>query len=172
MKKALFLLMTLGLVIGCTSPEKEAQKLITKHLQETLNDWSSYESVSFGDLDSAYTSIYEDSIFQKNAITVQKYLELAKKYNTKADVYSDYPSLMSEALMYLAKAKLYIDSAKSYQDKGNSMIASFCPAFKGYSVTHTYRANNTIGAKVITKEIYTFNPEITEIVNIEQINED
>ena len=56
--------MTLGLVIGCTSPEKGAQKLIAKHLQETLNDWGSYEPVKFSSLDSAFTSVqeYEDYI--------------------------------------------------------------------------------------------------------------
>ena len=64
MEKMLFLLMIQGLVIGCTSPKKEAQKLITKHLQETLNDWDGYEPVKFSSLDSAFTSVqeYEDYI--------------------------------------------------------------------------------------------------------------
>ena len=75
MKKMLFLLMALGLVIGCTSPEKEAQKLITKHLQETLNDWDSYESVKFSSLDSAFTSVQENEHY---AVAYHRYDSLLK----------------------------------------------------------------------------------------------
>ncbi len=168
MKKMLFLLMALGLVIGCTSPEKEAQKLITKHLQETLNDWDNYESVKFSSLDSAFTSVQENEHY---AVAYHRYDSLLKsaKENSEKMIFA---SNQWEAVSYKNRSESDLNMASNYYDLALSIDSMFVPEFKGWAITHTYRANNALGAKIITKEIYTFNPEITEIVNIEQINED
>ena len=35
---------------------------------------------------------------------------------------------------------------------------------------HTYRANNSLGAKIIVKEKYIFDPEITKIIKTEKVD--
>lgn len=169
MEKMLFLLMIQGLVIGCTSPKKEAQKLITKHLQETLNDWNSYEPVKFSSLDSAFTSVEETEVYIKTYNKYDSLLKSAKKITEKMSLTSD----QWDAFLLKKQAETDLHLANNCYDNLVFFADSlFILEFKGWSITHTYRANNTMGAKVITKEIYTFDPEITEIVNIEQINED
>lgn len=39
------------------TPEKKAQALIKQSLEKTMNDFSSYEPVDFGTLDSTFTSV-------------------------------------------------------------------------------------------------------------------
>ena len=46
----------------------------------------------------------------------------------------------------------------------------FVPEFKGWEMIHTYRANNSLGAKIIVKEKYIFDPEITKIIKTEKVD--
>jgi lipoprotein len=168
MKKTLLLLLTLGMVVGCSSPEKEAQKLITRNLQETLDDWSSYESVKFSYLDSAFTSVQENEHY---AVAYHRYDSLLKsaKENSEKMIFA---SNQWETVSYKNRVESDLNMANNYYNLAHRIDSMFVPEFKGWAMIHTYRANNVLGAKIITKEKYTFDPEITKIIKIEKVDGD
>lgn len=168
MKKMLFLLMALGLIVSCSSPEKEAQKLITKHLQETLNDWNSYEPVKFSSLDSAFTSVQENERYAIAHHRYDSFLKSAERITEKII----FASNRREILSYKYQAELDLNMARNYYDLAQRIDSLFVPEFKGWSITHIYRANNAMGAKVIFNEKYIFDPEITTIIKTEKMDGD
>lgn len=168
MKKVIILLMALGLVFGCSSPEKEAQKLITKHLQETLDDWDSYESVKFSGLDSAFTSVEETELYINTYNKYDSLLKSAKKNTEKMLLASN----KWEAVSYKDQAESDLYLANNCYDLVLFTDSMFVPEFKGWAIIHTYRANNVLGAKIITKEKYIFDPEITKIIKTEKVDGD
>lgn len=166
MKKALFLMIVLGALIGCSSPEKSAQKLIVKHLKETLNDWKSYESVSFGVLDSAYTSVLENDHFIVAHHRCDSLLKSAKEYTEKMISASNQWEIVS----YKNRVESDLSMAKNYSNLAHHIDSMFVPEFKGWEMIHAYRANNSLGAKIIVKEKYIFDPEITKIIKTEKVD--
>ncbi|MCD8030051.1 MAG: hypothetical protein LUF85_04280 [Bacteroides sp.] len=64
MKKLLVILFISLILAGC-SDEKKAQRLIKQYLKENLNDPSSYQPVSFGELE-VYSTKYGQLINMKH----------------------------------------------------------------------------------------------------------
>lgn len=76
-----------------------------------------------------------------------------------------------ETVSYKNRGEAELGMAKNYYDLARFIDSTFVPEFKGWSMIHSFRANNAFGAKVITKEKYIFNPEITKIIKVEKIDE-
>lgn len=155
MNKVLFILLLPILLASCSSPEKRAQKLIQKHLKETLHNWNSYESVKFSTLDSLFTIPSDDIKFIEMSA-------LSKTYFDKINIYLEWD--LNKQVEYLNKQKIYLDSAEYYQSLCDSIAANFTPEFKGWTMDHSFRANNATGNKVIGHLRYSFDKSITKIL--------
>lgn len=149
------------------SNEKKAQKLIGEKLKETLHDYSSYESVKFGTLDTVYTSILEDTAYTSFEDKLSSYTRLAESALSEADMYSE----MSGSY-YGKKFDLAMKTSLSYQDSIkllkpiiDSLEKFFVPKQAGWRMTHTFRSNNAIGAKILTEYLFFFDKDLTKITD-------
>jgi len=160
--------------ISCSvSNEKKAQKLIGEKLKETLHDYSSYESVKFGTLDTVYTSILEDTAYTSFEDKLSSYTRLAESALSEADMYSE----MSGSY-YGKKFDLAMKTSLSYQDSIkllkpiiDSLEKFFVPKQAGWRMTHTFRSNNALGAKTIGTLLYFFDMDLTKITEYNEVNE-
>lgn len=158
--------------VACSSPENRAKKLVKQRLKETLHDWNSYENVKFGTLDSVYTTVFDNS----------EYVAIADEFTATARELS---SLMDDYEIYRDLGYLFASKRKSVYDRimerGNicdslkfkmdSIKKVFIPVFKGWSIDHSFRANNLAGHKGIHHARYYFDKELTKIVDSKDIGE-
>ena len=142
MKKALFLMIVLGALIGCSSPEKKMKYLITDHLKMTLDDWKSYEPVSFGEIKRTYDLDLTDPLY--------------KSYFAKAD------SFRLEAELCLRFSDDFFnlkDSQDFYIHKSRTITRPI-----GWRISHTFRSSNEMGATTIKSYWFVFDEDITKII--------
>lgn len=172
MKHFLFILASVLLFAftGCSSNEKKAQKLINQKLRLTLHDYSSYESVQFGKLDSTYSTVkdtpeYREALEKSEQLQKEAMMEL-----TKIKMYQElflYELAMEGAL----HCKMINDSSLHYYQICIKLKELFIPEFIGFNITHTFRTNNSSGNKVIAHYKYYFDKDITKIIKEEDISE-
>lgn len=174
MKKLLFTLIVSSLLVSCEStPEDKAKELIKNHLHETLHDEKSYESVSYGGLDSVYTTVIDNDTY---VLSSEKYLTYKDKFDSEMkdfDLYSDMysQSYKNKAIRAYNNAREYLDSLTLYGTISDSIQKQFIPEFKGWSMNHSYRANNASGNKVIGHFRFYFDKEISKIIETKDIGE-
>jgi hypothetical protein len=153
MKKILYIAATALLLGACAKPaptnEEKAQKLINEFIMANANDPKSYEAVSFGTLDSTFSSYYASD----------RYKDLKKQE-------SAYDSLWD---FHLDKGNF--DSCSWYSDKKSeigTLMRNEADTYKGnhfgWKMSHRYRAANGFGAITIGTTIFYFDKEITEII--------
>lgn len=162
------------LVLGCSpSNEKKAQKLIGEKLKETLHDYSSYENVSFGTLDTVFSTPLDDSVYFYAKAKLGAFTELLDAEMKDVDMYRGMESsyYFNKYRTALERAKRYLDSAQVYQPIVDSIEKSYKPIHKGWSMKHTFRSNNAMGNKTIGHYLYTFDIDITKISESMDISE-
>lgn len=162
------------LVLGCSpSNEKKAQKLIGERLKETLHDYDSYESVKFGELDSVFSIVMDDSIYLSMKVKYDVFMEFTNEALKDAENYSGmYSSYYNQKFnIAIGKAQRYIDSAKIYEPLLDSIKKNFVPYHKGWSMKHSFRSNNAMGNKTIGHFLYFFDKELTTITDSHDISE-
>lgn len=151
MKKLFMPIMAAILMASCASeptPEEQAQKLITDYIMANANDPKSYEPVSFGTLDSTFSSFYAS----------QRYDDLKKKESTY------------DSLWHYHLAIGNFDSCSWYSDKKGeirSLMHDEANTYKGehfgWKMSHRYRAANGFGAITLGTTIFYFDKELIEI---------
>jgi hypothetical protein len=162
------------LVLGCSpSNEKKAKKLIGEKLKVTLHDYSSYEPVKFGTLDTVYSTEMDDSIYFQSKVKYDVFTKLTNEALEEIEEYrgmysSYYRTKYSQAL---EKGLRYIDSLKIYEPIVDSIKKAYIPYHKGWSMTHSFRSNNAMGNKTIGHYLYTFDLDITKISESMDISE-
>ncbi len=150
MKKILLSAALLSLLISCnTTPQGQAEKLVKNYLDKTMNDPSSYESISFTPLDSTFTE------YAKSVEAAKIQAEISKlQWQSDSLKYADKPA---EALIKIREA-IALDSIYNL-NKDN-----YKGEFNGWVTIHNYRGNNAMGGKVKAKTAFFLNPDLT-IVN-------
>lgn len=173
MKRAFYNLLIILLLVSCTNPEKKSKELINQYMKEHLNDFGSYEAVKYETLDSAFTSVMDTEDWRKYD---KKYLEFEEKANKETEkmnrlidnmgFHSLYTYKVDKFTMETLKNKVSqdTDSMRFYNNKMISMHKNFVKEFKGWSLSHTYRANNALGNKVIKNTVFFFDKEIEKIL--------
>lgn len=141
MKKCITVfLIASALLCSCSqSPQKRAEKIIDKYLQENLNDYKSYQCVEIGKIEP---------------VTIRDFfvLGLMKKCKEEHDSNMDW---LNERLSKLD------EHLKTENLKSDSLIC--------YKIKHKYRAKNAMGGYVLGKYRYTLNKELTEITEVEEV---
>ncbi|MDR2009961.1 MAG: hypothetical protein LBQ22_05720 [Bacteroidales bacterium] len=175
MKKVLFLSILIIGLISCTkNPTEKAINLIKEELRETLHDYNSYESVKIGELDSIFTSAENDPIGRDYIMKIEDYIEQAKKAKNELDFNKDW--LFSDIgkrdyKIALDKFNTCRDSMNYYMAKYEEIENNWIPEFCGFSMTHSFRANNASGNRVIGHYKYYFDKDITKIINVKDIGD-
>ena len=82
MKKMLIVLFMAALLLSCKSQTDKALKLIDREMFKTLHDYSSYEPIETS-VDSAFTSIYRDTVVINYAIRFKIYESLCEASGEK-----------------------------------------------------------------------------------------
>lgn len=149
---------------ACSTPEKQAKKLIKEYLKNNLHDYDSYECVKFGTLDSVFTKLLDDSTFTNVFAKRLAHQKLRNNMFDKAEQWKDIKKLYD---FYLENEKLQQDTVQYYYNIEDSIKNNFTPKFNGFAMQHSFRANNANGNKILTHKVYIFNKELTEIVNSE-----
>lgn len=187
MKKCITVfLIASALLCSCSqSPQKKAEKLVNNYLMENLHDPSSYESIEYSALDSIYN-------IEQNKIDALKYYEkqLIERYSdttiisnvlrsissNNKEAYKIYTSNLSkEKKQYIANIPTK-DTVLIHQiadsifsifrliDKETKSL-QLNPIFYGYSIEHTYRAKNKLGAKVLDTDIFYLDSTLTKVID-------
>jgi len=150
MKKIILLIFSLSLIISCTtSKEDKAKTLIEQQLKTTMKDWSSYEFVEMTKLDSTKTHYgiteeYEKLNKEKSDLEM-KQLEYSAK-----SMYDSIPDIESR-----------LSAIKEQMEEGKK---NFKREFDGWYTDYTFRGNNSLGAKIISKKRYRFDKDVTTIL--------
>ena len=66
---------------------------------------------------------------------------------------------------YAKMSELHSDSAKMMILLMMKYIDSYVGEFNGWSMFHTYRGNNSYGAKTIDKSIFYFDKDLTQVID-------
>lgn len=162
MKKTLFIAMMVLVMASCTkSPEQIAQQLVKQSFKEDPQTAQFYEPVSFGTLDSVFTTIDDYEPFNTAYDNYTDCKKAAENYEweaKKASWDNDYRTQKQ----YLEWANETYDKAEKYRQEALSMKNTFKPEFKGWKMNHKFNVNNGIVVP-FEVDIY-FNKELTEIV--------
>lgn len=162
MKKTLFIAMMALVMASCTkSPEQIAQQLIKDSFTEDPQAAQFYEPISFGTLDSVFTTLDDYEPFNT---AYDKYMDCKKAAETyeweakKAGWDDDYET----QLKFLKSANEMYDKAEVHRQEALATKNTFKPEFKGWKMNHKFNVNNGIVVP-FEVDIY-FNKELTEVV--------
>lgn len=179
MKKILLALLFIVLLTGCKSREDKIAELIKQEMFKTLYDFESYEPIETK-IDSAFTSIYTDSVIKSYAYIARSFLDDAQESLDKVkdaqktveiwrDSYSSYgrskfEDAYNEMKKHLAEvnSKMYI--VNCYADSIRSASANFKPEFCGWRVEHRFRCKTKGGNFDLGNYLYIFDEKVTTII--------
>lgn len=163
---------------GCQSPQQKAEKLVTKHLKETLNDRDSYESVSFSELDSLKSTWVYPDYLRSDSISIYGAIRMLNS------IYKNDPiiNIKSDADYHIDIIKTHFpdndnitislwEIFKHSQSKILEDMHSFVPEYLGWKITHKYRARNQYNALTLYHAEFHFDENLTGIINVTSAEE-
>lgn len=170
-----FALIGLGIIGSFTccslSNEKKAKDIIDHQLQVSLHDYDSYELVEFGTLDSTFSSAFDLPEYNDAINKAENFKKQGISKIEDAKLYAQFESMYEKQIKYAQDGKALLDSAMYYLKIAEKIDSTFVPEFVGWEMTHTFRANNANGNKVIAHRKYYFDKEMTRIVDEENLDE-
>lgn len=180
--KKLIAVAVLSALIGfsCSRPTKEdtAQLLIKEMLLGTMYHPDSYESVSFGTLDSLYSHVEEDSVYIASKIALTNLTVLierekkAKARNEKTiDSWDRFygiaryiPHLEDERREINKRLNTYNSQIDSLQQRVDSIAVNFNPAFIGYTMEHRFKYLSRGGFVMENTSVFYIDPDVNTII--------
>lgn len=180
MKKLFAILLMMPLLICCKSKEEKALALINDEMFQTLYDYDSYQPVQTT-VDSAFSSIYRDSLAVKYALRIsvlkeysEKSINEARKYIDQAKIYAGsyynqdtYQDYRDKAIKATVDAENYIDMMVLWQDSIKNINDSFTPEFVGWEAIHKFRCKSKGGDALLSKYVYVFDKDFNRIIHSE-----
>lgn len=179
MKKILFILLPAFLLVSCKSREEKVAELIKQEMFKTLYDFESYEPVETK-IDSAFTSIYTDSVIKSYAYIarsflddVQEGLDKVKDAQRTAEIWRDsyssygrikYEEACNEMRNHLDEVKSKMSIVNSYTDSIRNASVGFKPEFCGWRVKHRFRCKTKGGNFDLGDYVYIVDKKVTKII--------
>ena len=185
MKKILYIPVIIVLLISCEkSPENKAKALIKENLRTTLHDFSSYEPVTFGSLDSTFTNCLGSpeyvSVLKELDPAMEKSAELRKDIETGKKIMDSFVESglhLSSPDSYKEIKRIYDESVnegkevyaelEAFQNKLESIKNTFTPEFNGWSMVHSFRSKTLGGNYKLAGMIFYFDPGLTMVLKTE-----
>lgn len=151
------------LLAGCSqTPEEKAKAIITKSINDELDDPSTYEPIEFGKLDSAITSLddHREYVLMVDLVKVlvsksETHLNLAKMYQGISQYSFDDEMRQGRELL---------DSVHHIEARLDAIKAAFKPEFVGWKMAHSFRAKQAGEDKKKYEEVYYFDKGLTKVV--------
>lgn len=181
MKTLLFIVASTAILLsGCKSKEEKANELIKDNMFKVLYDFASYEPIETK-IDSAFTTVYTDTIITAHAYFIKigiekadKYLDEMKDARQTMEIWSNGYSSYSNSRFYEAKNKFNenLEKAKactniillhsdSIKDRARFIKKDFC----GWKATHKFRCKTKGGSPDIGNYEYIFDKDLKSIIN-------
>ncbi len=179
MNKVLFVLACVCL-FSCQSREEKIAALIRDEMFKTLYDFESYEPIETSKLDSAYTTIYQDSTIKAHAILILATMEAADEWVKECEEHVRTIEIWGDS--YTARARNKVNEAKEEISKTITILEksvelvkesqkiikeeseNFIPTFIGWSVIHEFRCKTKGGNFDLRKFEYIFTPQLDKIL--------
>ncbi len=160
MKKIFLLLFVSILLLGCSSPEKRAHKLIQAELKKTMNDFESYEPIEFSKIDTAFLAYQYTKEYLSKYDSAEKIRELSSQIIGDRSIDPEIRLRMYDSIRgdYELKMKILKWSENMPSD-----------IQEGWSIKHSYRQNNEQGAKVLSESVFYFTIGLDTIYKIEHV---
>ena len=140
--KKILLLSVLAVMLCACSQQHKAEKMVKKYLKENLDDFKSYDPISFSDLQPIYLK--------------DKLGEVLHTLKDFKDTSFD-ETRISEDSMFYATVCHDIDSVQLIYDQAISS------EIYGWKIEHSYRASNKLGATEKYTEVFEFDKDMSEI---------
>jgi hypothetical protein len=175
------------LFVACRSKEEKANELIKVELHKTLYDFTSYDPIETI-VDSAFSSIYEDSVILSYAYTIQACLDLynehmeeTKEAISSAEIWSDsyssygrskFNDAREKAQTNLDKAKFYIQKATETRPLIKEKIDSFTPSFLGFQAKHKFRCKTKGGHSSLANYLYIMDEKFKKVLSVIDLDDE
>lgn len=164
MKKLIYFFIAALLITACGSNEHSAQKLIKAQMKNLVPDYKSYKSISFGGLDSLFTTYQKDSTYVGLMRKVAAYQALSTQKTQEAITAKTLKQ--TEAIKKLVDA--YADSATLVTNQASQYARAFKSTFSGWQMSHTFSAKNAQGSdEVMTYKFY-FDKPLNNLIGWEK----
>ncbi|RYZ54160.1 MAG: hypothetical protein EOP49_05760 [Sphingobacteriales bacterium] len=171
MKRAFPLLLLV--FAACSSREDGAQEAVRVHLEHKMNDFSSYEPVSFSHVDSFFSTPeyvptiqqLQESIAKKDSI----YSDLKIAYQARLDLGNKIEADPATQVLAAAIVKTS-DELRELTIQRDAALQNFHPEWIGFYIDHTYRGKNKYGAIVLDYERFILDKEkdsVTGTIDLE-----
>lgn len=142
--KNILLASVLVVMLCACSQQHKAEKMVKKYLKENLDDFKSYDPISFSDLQP----IYLKDVIQEDIDRLTDEVDKFSVFNDSDD--AQLQSIYTEACHRA-------DSLKNVIDTVNGTIID------GWKIEHSYRASNKLGATEKYTEVFEFDKDMSEI---------
>ena len=175
------------LFVACKSKEEKANELIKMELNKTLYDFSSYEPIETI-VDSAFTSIYRDSLILSHAYKVQACFELYKEQIAEvnseistAEIWSDsyssygrkkFNEAREKAQTSLDKAIFYAQKMEEEKTLLKTEIDKFESTFCGYQAKHKFRCKTKGGNFDLADYLYIIDENFGKILSVSRLDDE
>jgi hypothetical protein len=160
MKRLLFMIGVVFVLFSCGNNKETAQKLIDEELSHTLSDYKSYHLISFGSLDSLFSSYKNDSGYVDLARKAEYYHTLFVTGTGNAILA---PTSKEQEAMQ-EKIQQYEDSSALLKTQADIYAKSFKGKYVGWKMSHTF---STPSQGTVTYQFF-FDPRLTKVVGSEK----
>lgn len=187
MRKLLFILLPAFLLASCKSREEKVAELIKQEMFKTLYDFESYEPIETK-IDSAFTSIYTDSIIRSYAYSIDKLsgviredLDKTKEYENTLKIWAysssyygkkEFKDAYEKFQEHLDKANNNLSIVEGYMDSIKNISSNFKPEFYGWKATHRFRCKAKGGNFDLGDYIYIFDKNLKHIISYHDANDE
>lgn len=162
-KRIIALLAVSMLLAGCSqTPEEKAKAIITKAINDELDDPSTYEPIEFGALDSAITSLDNHREYVLMVDLVKVLVEKSETHLNLAKMYQGISQYSFDDEM--RQGRELLDSVHHIEARLDAIKAAFKPEFVGWKMTHSFRAKQAGEDKKKYDEVYYLDKELTKVV--------
>lgn len=160
----------------------KAKALVRNELKGSLHDYASYEPVRWSSLDSVFSSVEDDSricrliddLLEKHSklpgdpSNIGLFMDMSgveKQWKDALDN-SKNEDLSTDFRLKCLNNWIAVSDFNIAQKKVKEAIDAFESRFIGWSISHRFRAKNSLGAKVITEWVFRFDPDVKVIDSI------
>lgn len=171
MKQVILALILPLLIVSCTSEEKKMQKVIKEYLYNTLDDFKSYEPISFSPADSCFSDWTMDPLLPQIEADYVKMSHiqdsLKQVLDRKATLGYSLNEVSDDFNKYVL-ASYYI--TVGYSSAKDSIKNNFVSEFLGFGINHNFRANNKLGNPVRQNLQFIIDSDKSNVVLIRNVD--
>ncbi|WP_342644517.1 hypothetical protein [Mucilaginibacter sp. CSA2-8R] len=170
-KNLLFLPLFLCSCSHFQSNQQKAESLVKSYLDSTLNDPKSYESMKFDTLRTQYAQygVGDPEGRRLDSVTVT-FLDSASKYKEKADKELVTGESLTNYNKYSELKKLYDAKADSVSKLSDEKGKGYKGPVFAYSIVHSFRAKNGMGALTIQKMRFRTDSALNKITSAGEVD--